>query len=146
MYRIPRYTIGLVKDGTITSEYKRIHSPAETEAILRAVIGAADREQFVVLALDGRNQVIGANVVSVGTLTLSVVHPREVFKSAILLNAAALLIGHNHPSGDPAPSPEDRALTKRLRECGVLMGMAILDHLIIGDPGRTYSFAEQGAL
>ncbi len=82
---------------------------------------------------------------SVGSLDSAVVHPREVFKPAILSNAAALIFGHNHPSGDPAPSSEDRAMTARLVECGKLLGIQVLDHIIVGD-GRHYSFADDGAL
>jgi DNA repair protein RadC len=94
-----------------------------------------------------KNEVIGINTVSVGNLTGSIVSPREVFKPAILANAAALICAHNHPSGDPKPSPEDRETTKRLHEAGKLLGIQVLDHIIIGD-GTTayYSFADQGAL
>ncbi len=99
----------------------------------------------MVLLLDRKNRVIGINTVSVGSLSSAVVHPREVFKPAILSNAAALIFGHNHPSGDPAPSPEDRVLTKRLVEGGKLLGIQVLDHIIVGD-GRYYSFADDSAL
>jgi DNA repair protein RadC len=89
----------------------------------------------------------GINTVSVGSLTASVVHPREVFKAAILSNAAALLGCHNHPSGAPQPSREDRALTTRLVDAGKLMGIALLDHIILGDGNETYySFADEGVL
>ena len=102
-----------------------------------------DREHFVVLVLDGKNRVLGFNVVSVGSLTAALVHPREVFKAAILSNAAALILAHNHPSGDPTPSAEDRALTVRLRQCGELVGIRVLDHVVIGDEGQFVSLAEQ---
>jgi DNA repair protein RadC len=82
------------------------------------------------------------NIVSIGSLTLSVVHPREVFKPAILLNACAIIAVHNHPSGDPTPSAEDRTLTTRLRDAGDLLGIRLLDHLILGDD-YNYSFADQ---
>jgi DNA repair protein RadC len=87
--------------------------------------------------------IIGVNVVSIGSLSFSIVHPREVFKPAILLNSAAIICSHNHPSGDPAPSSEDRVFTARLRQAGDLIGITILDHLILGDE-RSYSFADQG--
>ena len=86
---------------------------------------------------------LGVNVVSIGSLTLSIVPSREVFKPAILLNTSALICAHNHPSGDPEPSSEDRALTTRLRQAGDLLGITVLDHLILGDD-RTYSFADRG--
>ena len=101
----------------------------------------------MVILLDRKNAPIGINTVSIGSLTASVVHMREVFKPAILANAAAILCGHNHPSGDPAPSREDRALTQRLVDAGKLLGMPLVDHIVIGD-GTTafFSFADQGLL
>jgi DNA repair protein RadC len=105
----------------------------------------ADREEFLAVMLDGKNRALGFHVVSVGTLTASLVHPREVFKAAILANAAAIIVVHNHPSGDPTPSAEDRAITARLRETGDLLGIRLLDHVVIGD-GRCVSIAEEGNL
>ena len=105
----------------------------------------ADREEFLVLLLDGKNKVLGFHVASVGTLTSSLAHPREIFKAAILANAAAIILVHNHPSGDPAPSAEDLSITKRLKEVGELLGIQVLDHIIIGD-GRYVSFIESGFL
>jgi DNA repair protein RadC len=104
---------------------------------------ALDREQFVICGLDAKHKLIGINVVSTGSLTLAIVHPREVFKPLILMNAGAWLCAHNHPSGDITPSPEDRVLTKRLREAGELFGITLLDHLILTEE-RYYSFADQG--
>jgi DNA repair protein RadC len=103
-----------------------------------------DREQFVVVLLDGKNQLLGFNVVSTGSLTAALVHPREVFKPAILGNAAALILVHNHPSGDPTPSDEDKAITTRLKQAGELLGIRVLDHVIIGDDDRFVSMAETG--
>lgn len=147
MYRIPKYTISLVRDSSIQTDTKRMATSADAEKVLRAVIGNADREHFVVLCLDSKNAVIGANVVSIGSLSLAIVHPREAFKPAILCNAAAVILGHNHPSGDPEPSPEDRTLTARLVQCGELLGIGVLDHIIIGDgTAKSYSFADTGTL
>ena len=100
---------------------------------------------FVAVLLDGKNGIIGFNVVSIGSLTAALVHPREVFKPAILANAAALILAHNHPSGDPEPSDEDKAITGRLRHAGELLGIRILDHLVIGD-GSFRSFADERLL
>jgi DNA repair protein RadC len=101
----------------------------------------------VVILLDRKNAPIGINTVSIGSLTASVVHMREVFKPAILANAAAILGGHNHPSGDPAPSHEDRALTQRLVDAGKLLGIAVHDHIVLGDGTTAYfSFADEGLL
>jgi DNA repair protein RadC len=111
--------------------------------VFRAHFDPVDREQFLAVILDGRNQVIGFNLVAVGTLTAALVHPREVFKAAILTNAAAIILVHNHPSGDPEPSAEDKALTGRLKEAGEIIGIRVLDHVVIGDHGWM-SFAEDG--
>ena len=111
----------------------------------RAHFEPMDREQFLAVILDGRNQVVGFNLVAVGTLTSALVHPREVFKAAILANAAAIILVHNHPSGDPEPSAEDKALTTRLAQAGELLGIRVLDHVVIGD-GRFRSLAVEGLL
>lgn len=104
-----------------------------------------DREEFVIIGLDGKNKIQFLNSVSMGCLTSSIVHPREVFKAAILGNAVALILCHNHPSGDPRPSPEDIEITKRLVQAGEILGIKILDHVIIGDEQYT-SFADKGLL
>ncbi len=94
--------------------------------------------------LDGRNVLIGLHHVSTGSLTTTLVHPREVFKAAILANAAAVILVHNHPSGDPAPSAEDVALTTRLRDAGDLMGIRVLDHVVLGAHGAFRSLGAGG--
>lgn len=103
------------------------------------------REVFKVLLLDAKHAIIREATVSEGSLTVSIVHPREVFNLAVRESAAAVIFVHNHPSGDPAPSEEDRVLTARLVAAGELMGIQVLDHLIIGD-GRYTSFADRGWL
>jgi len=102
-------------------------------------------ELFKAILLDAKHSVIRDTTISKGSLTLSIVHPREVFSLAIREAAAAVIFLHNHPSGDPHPSDEDRALTSRLVAAGNLLGIKVLDHLIIGD-GRYVSFADQGWL
>lgn len=103
------------------------------------------KEHFVVLLLDGRHRLLRDEIVSVGSLTASIVHPREVFAPAIREKAAAIIVAHNHPSGDPAPSQEDLAVTARLQEVGRLVGIELLDHVVIGDPGYV-SLRERGHL
>lgn len=93
------------------------------------------KERFVALYLDGRRQVIRHEVVSVGTLTATLVHPREVFAPALECRAASLVVAHNHPSGDPTPSHEDRLLTERLSQAGRLLGINLDDHLVIAKTG-----------
>lgn len=103
------------------------------------------KEHFIVLHMDGKNRIVCLDRVSVGSLNQSIVHPREVFKTALLSSAAAVLLIHNHPTGDPTPSPEDIAITTRLKEAGELLGIRVLDHVIIGDD-RYISFVETGNL
>jgi len=106
-----------------------------------------DREHFVIILLNQKNRVIGVSTVSIGSLTASIVHPREVFKGAILSNAASIICGHNHPSGDCQPSREDRALTARLVEADKLLGISLIDHVIIGDgTSAFFSCANEGLL
>lgn len=102
------------------------------------------KEYFLTLHLDGKNRIVAIEIVSIGSLNQSIVHPREVFKTALLSSAAAIVLIHNHPSGDPTSSREDREITRRLKEAGELLGIRILDHIIIGE---TYaSFVEEGLL
>jgi len=103
------------------------------------------KENFVTLHLDGKNRIVCMDVVSVGSLNQSIVHPREVFKTACLSNAAAVILVHQHPTGDATPSREDIAITKRLSEAGEIMGIKVLDHIIVGD-GEYVSFVERGLL
>jgi len=108
-------------------------------------IGDYDREALVVLTFDTKNKINSITVASIGSLNSSIVHPREVFKTAILSNSASIIIGHNHPSGDPSPSKEDISITSRLKECGKILGIELLDHVIIGD-NNYISLKEKGLL
>lgn len=103
------------------------------------------KEYFLALLLDGKNRIIRRVQVSEGSLNQSIVHPREVFIPAVKESAAAIILVHNHPTGDPAPSSEDIAITRRLREAGDIMGIKVLDHIIIGD-GEFVSFVERGLM
>jgi len=118
---------------------------SETAAALAAhhLQGKA-QEQCIALLLDTRHRLIRIAEIAQGTLNASLVHPRDIFKAAIAANAAAVIVAHNHPSGDPAPSEEDRLLTQRIFEAGRLMGIAVLDHLIVAG-GDHYSFRAEGA-
>jgi DNA repair protein RadC len=107
---------------------------ADVHAVARD-LELARREHFVAFYLDARNRVLCRETVSVGTLSASLVHPREVFAPAIERRAASIVIAHNHPSGDPEPSDDDVALTRRLKQVGILLGIEILDHVIIGHGG-----------
>ena len=139
----PWVRVMLVKDPP-ASYYPAIHSSQEVVDLSQDML-SLDREEFRVLLLNAKHKVMGVHTVSIGSLTVSIVHPREVYKAAILANAAAIIGIHNHPSGNPDPSPEDHALTKRLGEAGDLLGITLLDHVIIGE-NTHYSFADQGQL
>lgn len=116
-----------------TEAYFPVCSPEEIAPALINLMGGMDREHFVLIALDSRNQPIGATVSSVGTLSASIVHPREVFAWAIMHKAASIFLAHNHPSGDPSPSEDDIALTRRLSKAGDILGITVLDHFIVCD-------------
>jgi len=114
-------------------------------AYMREKLAGLQKEHFYTLMLDTKHRIIREERVAVGSLSESVVHPREVFKNAIRESAAAVIFVHNHPSGNPEPSPQDRTLTARLCEAGRIVGIQVLDHLIVGRDGY-YSFAERGQL
>lgn len=120
-----------------------LRGPDAALGALRHLLSGRQEEHFAVLALDARRRILAAELVSQGTLTQAMAHPREVFRSAIKLGAAAVVVGHNHPSGDPEPSPDDRLLTRRLREAAELLAVPLLDHLIVGEPGH-FSFSQAG--
>ena len=110
-----------------------IHGPEDVAAYARGHLALEQKEHFCVMLLNTKNHVIGWQVISIGSLTASIVHPREVFTPAIIHHAAVIILVHNHPSGDPTPSKEDIAVTQRLVKCGNLMDVKVLDHVIIGD-------------
>ena len=112
---------------------RRIREAAQVYEAFKEGFSQLDREMFVVLLLDGKNGVLGFNIVSIGSLNAALVHPREVFKPAILANAAAIVLLHNHPSGSAEPSAEDKALTARLEQVGELLGIRVVDHVVVGD-------------
>src|SRR5712692_98326 len=143
---VPVYKVCLVREGRVSCYNQQIRSAVDAATLLHTYLADVDREHFVILMLDQKNKVIGINTVSVGSLTASICHPREIYKPAILCNAASIICGHNHPSGDCQPSREDRALTQRLVEAGKLLGISVLDHVIIGGEGRYFSFADEGLL
>jgi len=122
-----------------------IRGPTHVQRHFEQRLPVARQESFFALLLDGRHRLMGELQVSLGTLTASLVHPREVFREAIRAAAAAIVIVHNHPSGDPSPSEEDREVTMRLVEAGELVGIRVLDHVIISEGGY-FSFSEGGLI
>lgn len=145
-YEIPLYRLALVRETTIKTEDRPVIAKSiDVVRITRPFLHSADREVFAVLLLSAKHRVIALNVVSIGSLTAAITHPREVFKAAILANAAAIVLIHNHPSGDPEPSAEDNEITKRLGRAGELIGVRVLDHVVLGEESH-FSYADAGRL
>ena len=126
-------------------ERVQVTSPRSVADFLMPRYGNRPVEQFGIVLLDTKHRVLRTTVLSVGTLDASIVHPREIFREATAGGAAAIVLFHNHPSGDPEPSRDDRRLTERLIAAGVVMGIDVLDHIILGD-AQYFSFREKGTL
>lgn len=143
--RIEVVSLRMVREKTSLLYPNRvIRSPQDTADLFRQFIGDCDRESFCILCLNTKNEPTAIHQVSCGSLNASIVHPRETFKLAILANSASLVCCHNHPSGQPDPSPEDVELTERLRDSGYLLGIELLDHIILGEGTRFVSMKERG--
>ena len=138
--------IRLVKEPSLYSS-DPIKTPQDVLKVIAKELATYDREVFLILNLKANGQVINMNVCSVGTLNASLVSPREVFKSSILSNAAAFICVHNHPSGSLEPSREDKDITRRLLECGRILDIRMMDHMIVaGESGELFSFKEEGLM
>lgn len=135
--------LGRRLSGTAADRRTAIGTPAQASSLMMDEMRFLDREHFRIIILNTKNQVMGVELVSVGSLNSTVVHPREVFKTPLKRSAAAIILVHNHPSGDPTPSQEDIDLTRRLVEAGKVLGIGVLDHIIIGD-NRYVSLKERG--
>ena len=143
--RINIVSIKMVKESSFLYQTRQILSPNDAYEMIKEQLEGLDREQFIIACLNTKNEPTNISVVAVGSLNKAIVHPREVFKTAILSNAASIMAFHNHPSGDTTPSDSDIQLTHRLVEAGELLGLKLLDHLIIGD-GTFTSLKEKGYL
>ena len=138
--------IRLVKEPSLYSE-KILDSPQTVVELMAKELAQYDREVFCVLNMKNNGQVINMNMVSVGSINASLVIPREVFKSSILANASAIIGLHNHPSGNVNPSNEDMLVTRKLQQCGQLLGIELLDHIIVGGTNeKMFSFREKKML
>lgn len=144
---IPRYHVKLVTESRLHYNGERITSARMISDFLQG-IGFHEQatEEFHALYLNTKHQVIGTEMISKGTLNASLVHPREVFKGALLANAHSLIIAHNHPSGDVNPSGADKQVTQKLVDAGNLMDIQILDHVIIGSTGSYFSFRDNSLI
>lgn len=137
--------VRLVREGRVPYAGGAVGGPAQVVRVVQALLANQDRETVAVLLLDVRHRPLGVSVVAQGTLTGCQVPPREVFKAAVLANAHAVILAHNHPSGDCAPSREDEALFARLHQAGRLLGIEVLDHLVIGADGAWTSCGTRAA-
>jgi len=133
----------------VSREKAELKSPADAAEHLQKILRKEDslsreREHFWVIALSTNNKVKFVELVSLGTLNSSLIHPREVFRRAIKFGVSSIIVGHNHPSGNCKPSEEDLALTDQLKAAGSIVGIEVLDHVVIGD--KTFSFKEEGLI
>ena len=137
----------VVKEKEVNYDWadKKINSPEKVAEVAINVLGLHEQaeESFYIFTLDTKNKINGIFEVSKGSLNSSIVHPREVFKRALLQNANSIILLHNHPSSDPTPSKEDIDITNRLIEAGDLLGIRVLDHLVVGDQSNYISFKEK---
>jgi DNA repair protein RadC len=138
----PRVRVEVIRDPA-PPERIVLTKSADAYALLREEAARWDRERFLTLMLDNKHCLIGTEEVSVGSLSSAIVHPREVFKAILLVNAAAFIVAHGHPSGDPTPSREDIEITRRLKEGAQILGLRFLDHIVIGRD-RYVSFVDDG--
>ncbi len=147
-YRLKLATWIVVRDAAAPSP-RMLNHPDDVARLAQEFVRACDddKEHFWVVLINTRHHYLMHSEVSVGNQTASLVHPREVFGPAVREGAHSILLAHNHPSGDPTPSAEDRELTRRLKECGKLLGIEVLDHVIVGNgTGRWFSFRDVGEL
>jgi DNA repair protein RadC len=135
----------------LKSRKRKIGGSKDVAPVFRAILETEcevdqGKEHFWVLGLNTKNQIQYLELVTLGLLDQTVVHPREVFRFAVMKGVKSIILVHNHPSGDPQPSSQDRAITERLAEAGKVLGIQVLDHVIVGEHGAYYSFQEAGAM
>lgn len=132
--------------GFPSVEGRVVRTPEDIVNLVAVDLAGLKREVFLILLLNTRHKLLKVETISVGSLAAAIVHPREVFRPAVLAAASAIALAHNHPSGDPEPSAEDLEITTRLRDAGRLLGIEVLDHVILADGGRFVSLRERGLL
>ncbi|MGO0063489.1 JAB domain-containing protein [Brevibacillus fluminis] len=142
--RVNIVRVKMVRESSLLYPQRRIRTAGDAVGLFQKFLDEADREQFLLLCLSSKNEPTAIHTVSVGSLSASIVHPRETFKVAFLANASSIIVAHNHPSGDPTPSQEDISLTKTLMQAGDLLGITVLDHIIVGSEGTFVSLKEKG--
>ncbi|MCC0663417.1 JAB domain-containing protein [Clostridioides sp. ZZV15-6597] len=145
MEKVEIVKVKLVKEKDLFVNNIHIKEPKDSYKVISNFLDNPDREHFIILGLSTNNKICVISTISIGTLNSSLVHPREVFKIAILSNCSKIIISHNHPSGDCTPSPDDEIITNRLIHAGDLLGIHILDHIIVSNKSY-FSFQENKLL
>lgn len=140
--RVDIVSLKLVKESSVLYKTRKISNPYDAYRLAKNFLVDSDREKFVVVCLDTKSQPVSIEVVSIGTINSAMVHPREVFKIAVLSNASKLICFHNHPSGNTEFSKEDEVITNRLKKCGEILGIELVDHIVVGDDDKYFSFKE----
>lgn len=148
MEDIKKYTVKLVKEQEMEYKGGKVTSSKKASKLINKIFNMDSQpsEIFVMLALDVQKKPTGCFLISQGTINSTISSPRDIFQRALLVNAHSIIVAHNHPSGEVEPSPEDIRITQRLTEAGKLMEIELIDHLIIGEEGKYYSFLENGVL
>lgn len=146
VFQAPVYKVMLVHESNVEISKQCIQAPDDAAKIVVDYLRGVDREHMVGLYLNSANRLIGVHTITIGILNSSLVHPREVFKIALMMGAASIIISHNHPSGNGEPSSEDIAITKQLVEAGKILGIPLHDHIIVTEHNGYTSFAERGLL
>jgi DNA repair protein RadC len=142
-YTVPQVEFRIV--GETKLQYGKVRGPEQCADLLRSLTDGLTDERFYSICLDNRNTIIAVHLCSIGDHASTLVHPRSVFRTAVYCSAVAIVVGHNHPSGDPEPSAEDIAVTRRLYEAGKVLGIPVMDHVIIAGPLST-SMRQKGYL
>ena len=141
---VPLVRISMVKEKKVPYTSEVINGSEKAAKLAETILKDADREYLLVISVDSKGRPLAIEIVSIGTVNATLAEPREIFKHAILANAAGIILVHNHPSGDCIPSGEDEEMTRRISESGKLLGIPVRDHVIIGD--GYFSFLEEGLL
>lgn len=143
--RVDIVSIRLVKEASTLWEYRKIQNPTDAYNLLKNFLSDFDKEKFLVVCLNTKNEPVNIHTVSIGCINKTMVKPMDVMKTAILSNCNKILIAHNHPSGDPSPSKDDISMTERIKNAGKILGIEIIDHIIIAGI-KYYSFLEDQLL
>ncbi|MGO1041103.1 JAB domain-containing protein [Clostridioides difficile] len=139
-------SIKMIKEKSITYKPRKVSSPKDAYDLFETFMIDSDREKFLVACLNVKNESVNISIVSIGTISSSLIHPREVMKTAILSNSNSIIVAHNHPSGNITPSEEDKNITSRLVNVCDMLGIKLLDHIIIGEEDQFFSFKQNSLI